>query len=123
MNTSYKYICNGKFFQTYQLAKSYAEANDWQITHTEQIKGKVLCHVAAAEKVNPQPKPFTPMSVTGDKAKLISLVFAILNCKYYMKKLNGHYPETERDLNEWSAIIEQAIADEEFEQNRLPINS
>jgi hypothetical protein len=45
IRAKYRYICNGKFFETYGLAESYANANGWQINGTEEIKGKILIHV------------------------------------------------------------------------------
>lgn len=45
---TYKYICNGKFFETFELAESYANANGWSVSHTSQIKGKALIHVSGS---------------------------------------------------------------------------
>jgi hypothetical protein len=42
-----KFIANGRFFSSYQEVEKYAAANGWEITHTEVIKGKTLCHLSA----------------------------------------------------------------------------
>jgi len=47
MKTNKKFIANGRFFESMDAVQMYADQNGWQVTHTEVIKGKTLCHLSS----------------------------------------------------------------------------
>lgn len=63
----------------------------------------------------------TPMTVTGDKAKLMTLHHALTNHNAYLFKMKERFPESYKDTLEWIGVVDQAIKDLEFEQSINPL--
>jgi len=70
-------------------------------------------------------EPKTPMTVTADKAQLMTLQFALRRLRTDM--IGGEWdkksPETFKDCIEWLGVIEQAIRDQKHDDEQLPFKS